>query len=268
MGADEDDNTIPVIPASASLVCESALMRAQASGQPAKRVCLVPLPLLPHHSHILPMPSLTEPEAAHTKPGPLKSLHNRPPLLLGLLGALSGTISALLPERVGDALKPLGDLLFLDGTIVHPALLFAPVIGYGVWTFGGLDGARRRMVATVIVLLAAVAGWSVAVTIAVNLHSLKIAAAWLPSDALIPGIAAGAAGAAMVFLGGAMAVPVLRSVHVWAPGVAIGAIAGLLLLPAGLSSSYDLLGPLALLAIWQASVAAWFGCALAAGRSS
>ena len=73
-----------------------------------------------------------------------------------------------------------------------------------------------------------------------------------------------AAGAALVFLGGAMAVPALRAVRVWGPGVLIGALAGLLLLPAGLSSDYGLLGPLCLLVIWQASVAAWFGRGLAA----
>lgn len=210
------------------------------------------------------MPPAPELAASHANPGPLKSLHNRPPLLLGLLGAASGVLAVVIPEPIGAWLRPLGELLFLNGTIVHPALLFAPVIGYGVWAFGGLESGRR-MVATAIAFLAAVAGWSVAVAIAVNLHSLKIAAAWLPSDALIPGFAAGAAGAALVFLGGAMTVPALRTVRVWGPGVLIGALVGLLLLPAGLSSHYGLLGPLCLFMIWQASVAAWFGRGLAAG---
>ncbi|GBF26733.1 hypothetical protein MnTg02_01774 [bacterium MnTg02] len=222
-----------------------------------------PLPLLPHHPHISLMSTPPEPATSHTNPSPLKALHNRPPLLLGLLGAASGALGAVMPEPIGEILRPLGDLLFLKGTIVHPALLFAPIIAYGVWAFGGLESGRRMM-ATAIAFVAAVAGWSVAVAIAVNLHSLKIAAAWLPSDALIPGFAAGAAGAALVFLGGAMAVPALRPVRVWAPGVLIGAIAGLLLLPAGLSSNYGLLGPLSLLMIWQASVATWFGRGLIA----
>lgn len=206
------------------------------------------------------MPSLTEPAVSDSGPGLLKTLYKRPLFVLGLLGAASGALAALTPEPIAESLRPLGDLVFLKGIVIHPALLFAPVIAYGVWAFGGAVG-RARWRASGLAAFATIAGWSAAVRIAVHLHELNIGASWLPSDGLLPGFVAGAAGAALVFLGGAITVPVLRGLRIWTVGVAIGAVAGLLL-PVALSSDYDRLGALCLFAVWQACVAGWFGLGL------
>jgi hypothetical protein len=187
-----------------------------------------------------------------------------PALVLGGLGLLSAILSSIAPESVGSLLTPIGDLFLLDGATVHPVLLFAPVIAFGMWAYGGLGG-KLQWAGAALAFIMTVLGWSASVRLAHFLYDLKIGASWMPDDVLIPGFAAGVVGAAFVFLGGALTVPVLRLPRNWGPALLIGGLAGLLLW-AATKNAYEPLGPLCLFAVWQTSIAAWFGRGLSQRR--
>jgi hypothetical protein len=183
--------------------------------------------------------------------------------VIALLGALTGVLSALVPESVANALQPVSSLFFLADSSAHPGLIYAPVISLGVW----LAGERRAWV-IIFAFLITVLAWSAALNTAFWVYEIKdervlfgqAIARTAGSDAtpvikLLTGFFAGIIGAATLVIGCAMAIPSLRDATPILTTIVVGGSAGILLYPF-LSGWHQASSLAVLLAVWQASVAA------------
>jgi len=171
----------------------------------------------------------------------MTSLKVSPPVLwIAGLGALSGLLSSLEPE----ALKHFKAL----GVPIYPGPLFGLVIAFGVYRWG-----KASWWAAILVLVVTVAAWIAAVRGFLGVTDNAT------SNIYLGGFVAGAIGAAGTMLGGAIIIPVLRGSPDWLLTIGVGAVAGLLIVPAErMPEDYLLL----LFVVWQAAVAACIGYAL------
>ncbi len=185
---------------------------------------------------------------------------------MALLGALTGVISALVPDAVANALQPVSSLFFLKNSSAHPGLIFGPVISLGVWWAG-----ERRGWVMILVFLITVLAWSAALNTAFWVYDIKderflfgrVSAGTASTDVtpvikLLTGVVAGIVGATTLVLGYALAIPSFRRVPPILTTIVVGGLAGLLLYP--FISGWHQTSSLAiLLAGWQASVGACLG---------
>jgi hypothetical protein len=181
---------------------------------------------------------------------------NHPSAVLAGLGAVSGFLGTFaLGFGFGEAPHP-GIYMVLTG------VWFGLVVGYGVWTW-----ANRSLVAAAAAFASTWVAWQCAVNLAVQIDSN-----WLKSTDLtetarmaVAGLAAGALGAFLTWVGTAWSSTAVRQLETAAAVTSIGAAFGLLL---PLTNHYD--SPAVLLVPWQAAVAAMLGWSFApqnAGRS-
>jgi hypothetical protein len=158
-----------------------------------------------------------------------------PMILLGLCGAVTGVLNAILMALDVDETSRLFGVFF--GLAIVAALRFLGPLP--VWR--GL-----------VVLVAFGASWELAVQAAIQIDG------WIEPLALV-GVVAGALGAAIVALGFAVLFAGARAPFAFLRTVLIGAAAGALL---------QVDSPFVLLVIWQTAVAASLGHAIGAQESS
>ncbi|MEZ5774627.1 MAG: hypothetical protein R3D33_07985 [Hyphomicrobiaceae bacterium] len=169
---------------------------------------------------------------------------------LALLAIASGILGTVAPGgdlRMGEAVL----------TMVLTGVWFGLVMGYGAWRFAG-----RSLVLASVALVLTVVGWEVAVNLAMRLERDWLKDAGLPEGSTMyaSGLAAGAVGALLTWVGIAIAGGGARKVGTAVRAVATGAALGLLLPAIDWVDS-----PAILLVPWQVGVAAVLGHAL--GRS-
>jgi hypothetical protein len=184
-------------------------------------------------------------------------------MVLGLLAVISALLSNFIPAL---------DFLTIRHTPLLPALWFGLVlcIGVALW-------ASRRSFDLVVIFLASFAGWFAAVETAVALHlnlerqvQAALPSAPTPSLAWLDvgcGMIAGLIGSAIVVAAVSAVIPAFRSSGAWARTVLFGTVAGSLLelINDGLAPALPIhIGSaLPLFLVWQVSVAASIGYALA-----
>ena len=83
--------------------------------------------------------------------------------LMGLLGGLTGILSAVVSDSVPKALQPV-----LNDSSAHPGLLFGLVVGLGVWWAG-----ERRAWAIALAFLVTVLAWSASFHTALWIYEFK-----------------------------------------------------------------------------------------------
>jgi uncharacterized membrane protein YcfT len=185
---------------------------------------------------------------------------------MALLGALTGVISAVVPDSVANAVQPVSSLFFLTDSSAHPGLFYGPVVSLGVWWAG-----ERRAWVIISVFLITVLAWSAALNTALWVYDIKDERVLLgqasagkagldatPAVKLLTGFVAGIVGATVLVLGCALVIPVLRRAAPILLTIVVGGLAGLLLYPF-LSDWPQTLSLAILLSVWQASVGACLG---------
>ena len=185
---------------------------------------------------------------------------------MALAGSITGVISALLPDNVAGVFAPLSALFLLDGSSVHPGMLFGLGMAWAFWR----SGETRAWALGVVVLTVCIA-WSAALNTAFAVYDIKDIRTLFdtgittePSaDAttaikLLTGLFAGTVGAAIMALGCAIVAPAMRNTVAIGTTIALGATGGLLVYPF-LTGWNDTLSLLILFAVWQAAVGASIG---------
>ncbi len=199
---------------------------------------------------------------------------NRTITLMAGLGGLAGLISAVVPDRLANLLKPVSPMFLLDDVSVHPGFLFGLVIALGVWWVG-----ERRAWVIGLMVVTTMFAWSAALNTAFWIYEIKdvrvlfSAMPALPSSAeatavtiFLTGFLAGIVGAAVMVFSCALVVPSLRGVVPIGLTILVGGVCGLLLYPflggwpllEGWDDAHSLI---VLFPIWQASIAACLGWA-------
>jgi hypothetical protein len=191
------------------------------------------------------------------------------PLVLGLCGLMSGAISGLLPISPVFIPSHVSGFAIHDAVApVHVPLVFALVIGFGLWRWD-----HRPSAIVVRLLPFVVVAWLFAINTTVALVG------WLDQtfgaggaggvagkslvDA-VAGAAGGFLGASLTMVGCMLLSPSLRRVRIAALTVLSGAIAGLLFNPAVIvMSSIPSTRFIVLFMGWQAAVATCIGMGLA-----
>jgi len=174
----------------------------------------------------------------------------RPAVMLGVLGLVSGILSAWAGMTYEPAwLSAPGKLFFLEAGSMPIGIFFAAAMAVGVWLSTG------RKAAIPVVLLATMYAWSAAIQTAIVVMNTS-------SDPrqIIGSLAAGAVGAGVTHLGCALVAAELRSTRRIATTVVVGAIAGLLYY----LGDREIIDLRVLFIVWQPAVAYSIGIGLAA----
>ena len=168
-----------------------------------------------------------------------------PPIItMAVLGIVSGFLSSF-------ELPVIGQISIFNASI-QQGLLFGLVIAIGLY-FWGRSGWAGALLAIPVTLAAWVAGF----------NSYTFLTGGVLNDYLA-GMAAGAVGATLTILGGALTAPALRRPIAWIMTIAIGAIFGILIALPDWNVEENLY---ILFVPWQAMVAASIGAALHIGRA-
>lgn len=182
---------------------------------------------------------------------PALTLRDRPAMIFGLLGLLSGVLSAFIGYGLEvDWLQPIASLFFLKSGVLPVGVFFAAAIGIAVWL------VAQRLPIAILALLATLYAWSGALHIAIRLQRNAGDDLHLIAGSLL----AGAFGAAFTHLGVSAGMPALRSLRSVLLTSVVGAAMGMLFY----IGERKYVDPRALFLLWQPAVA--FVIGLAAGR--
>ena len=171
-------------------------------------------------------------------------------MVMASLGLLSGALSASLGFSVEPwwLARP-GSLFFLDAGMVPIGAFFAAAVGVGLWI------AAARVLVLPVVALVTLYAWSAAIHTATGIITTTSSDVRL----LLGSLAAGAVGAGITHLGGALLLAELRRPRPIAVTTLIGALLGLIYY-ASERSSIDVR---LLFLAWQPAVAFCIGRAVA-----
>lgn len=179
------------------------------------------------------------------------TLRDRPAIIFGLLGLLSGVLSAFVGYGLEvEWLQPVARLFFLQAGVLPIGVFFALAIGLALWL------VARRLPLAILALLATMYAWSGALHVAIRLQRNAGDDAHLIAASL----AAGAFGAGFTHLGVSAALPALRTPRNILVVCLVGAVMGMLFY----LGERQYVDPRALFLLWQPAVA--FVIGLAAGR--
>jgi hypothetical protein len=182
------------------------------------------------------------------------SWRQRAALAMAGLGLLSGLVSATVGLDLELAwLRPVGAIFFLDAGPVPIGFFFGAAVALGVWM--ATANAWALPVMPVVVMYA----WSAAIQVAIRLQRNADDDPHLIAASL----AAGAVGAGITHLGGAILAPNLRRPARIAVTCAVGALAGLLFYLGQRKWVDERL----LYVVWQPAVAFCIGLGLGRGRA-
>lgn len=177
-------------------------------------------------------------------------MHKNPTMTLGLLGLLSGALSALIPFAPEWIPSVVGGF-YIHEKMAAPMLtplLFSIVLYYGLRRW-----ARKPFSTFFAVLLFVTVGWLLAIN----------ATDWFDTTYRVDGLAGiigGAIGAGITMLGVQHLLPDARSARAFGVPVLVGTVAGLLYNPALVIDLPIAASPLILMfMLWQASVMAAIG---------
>lgn len=190
--------------------------------------------------------------ASHDPAGtPALTLRDRPAIIFGVLGLLSGVLSAFVAYGLEVAwLQPIARLFFLQAGVLPVGACFAAAIGVGLWL------VTRRPSFGLLAFLATMYAWSGALHIAIRLQRNAGDDAHLIAASL----AAGAFGAGFTHFGVSAGLPALRAPLRILFTCLVGAVLGILFY----LGERQYVDPRALFLLWQPAVA--FVIGLAAGR--
>ncbi len=182
------------------------------------------------------------------------TLRDRPAMILGALGIVSGLLSAVIGvERALPALQPVADVFLLHASLLPIGICFATALLVGLLLLSGRLGLS--LLAFVITLYA----WSGATHIAIRLQRNAGDDAHLVAASL----AAGAFGAGVAHLGASAAVSRLRRPFSLALTVIVGAAFGLFFY----FGERGMVDKRVLFMLWQPAVAFVIGLSAAAPAS-
>lgn len=191
--------------------------------------------------------------ATPLEPFPAPQLRDRPAMILGTLGLLSGLVSAWFGYRIEiDWLQPIARLFLLQSGVLPIGVFFGLAMALGLW------GIARSPAYATLAFLVTIYAWSGALHIAIRLQRNADDDVHLIAASL----AAGAFGAGLTHLGASAGLPALRRVRAVGATCLVGALFGLLFY-AGERHWTD---PRALFLLWQPAVA--FVIGLGAARAS
>ncbi|MBX9590443.1 MAG: hypothetical protein K2X43_14140 [Hyphomonadaceae bacterium] len=171
------------------------------------------------------------------------------------LGFISGAASAGWGTFAGsnlERLQPVAIVFGLAPELLPIGFYFGVVIALGVWMWGG------RWWSVPVLLVTTMYAWSAAIQVAIRTQTHMGDAAHLIAASL----GAGAVGAGLTQLGGALFAPGLRRPLRLAATCGVGAIAGLLFY----LGERKVIDERLLYLVWQPAVAFCIGWGLAAGR--
>ncbi|MEP9349399.1 hypothetical protein [Xanthobacter sp. KR7-225] len=194
-------------------------------------------------------------------------------IVWGLLGAVSGLVSGIVPDFGFGLPQDAGGLVIHTGGVtLFTPLAFALVLVIGLAP-GGLAPVKGALV-----FLATVAGWVLAINVWLQIGNFLDSEGGGLRPELVRALAGGAAGlvgAALTFAGASRARPALRRAGSAARVILAGTVAGMLfqdwiiIEPLSAGAQTTLVGPgievsqfILLYVLWQAAVAAAIGHAL------
>lgn len=187
---------------------------------------------------------------------------------MGVMGAVTGLISALPSPLPNFDLDEGGIILNAAGMPLHGGLAFAVGIAFCLWLFVARDPAKC-LLAFVLIFI----GWLVALNTANDLYQAAIGSEVFGTapgakasrevlGIIIGGVIGGAVGGGLTAFGAGIPVVSIRRVEKWSMIVFAGALFGLMLYPAARLSS-----PALLYVPWQMAVALSLAIALTKRRA-
>ena len=183
----------------------------------------------------------------------ITSLRDGPAITLGLLGLVSGVLSATVGMDYAPSwLKPIGSIFFLEGSSVPIGAFYGIAVGVGVALWAG------RAWAVPVLMVTTMVAWSAAINTAIPIQGTTGTNASLVRT-LAAGLAAGAVGAGITHLGASVFAAALRQPLRIVLTVAVGTVCGLLYF----LGDREVVPAWSLYVIWQPAVAFTIGLGLA-----
>ena len=176
----------------------------------------------------------------------------RPDVIMAVLGLISGITSVTwgMSDNANLAwLQPIGSVFGLSSDVVPIGLFFGAVIALGVWVWTG------SLWCVPVLLVTTMYAWSAAIQVAIRTQR------HVDDDPhlIAASLGAGAVGAGLTHLGGALFAPQLRRPLRIAVTCAVGALAGMLLY----LGQRKFIDERVLYLVWQPAVAFCIGMGLA-----